>query len=245
MSLPKPTILHRFRLEAATGVRGSHLRGQSNCSSRIRVWGTSGLPPVHNRFVTRPSPQVADYAATGLMDTSSRANSPQQPEQLAQALLIGRRPDNVVESMVASNNGEPTEGLHLGWAQWSLCFDFVGLGNHDGPFPLRQLLRCRPQGGPYPHPGRMICAPGPVRRARCQPSGLTFNPVQLRHAPTGGRRPAHGAASSNWPANDSSVSSSPKRPTNCTPMGRPSAFQCSGNEIPGWPVTLKGGVNGT
>jgi hypothetical protein len=60
-----------------------------------------------------------------------------------------------------------------------------------------------------------------------------------------GRRPAQGAARSSWPARESRVSSSPKRPTNWTPMGNPPSFQCSGNEIPGCPVTLNGGVKGT
>ena len=40
------------------------------------------------------------------------------------------------------------------------------------------------------------------------------------YAETGGLRPAHGAACSSWPASESSVSSSPKRPTNCTPIGQ-------------------------
>ena len=31
----------------------------------------------------------------------------------------------------------------------------------------------------------------------------------------------------------------------CTPMGKPSSFQYSGNEAAGWPVTLQIGVNGT
>jgi 2,4-dienoyl-CoA reductase-like NADH-dependent reductase (Old Yellow Enzyme family) len=62
---------------------------------------------------------------------------------------------------------------------------------------------------------------------------------------TGGRLSAHGAARSSWPARESRVSSSPKRPTNWTPMGNPPSFQCSGSEIPGCPVTLNGGVKGT
>ena len=44
-------------------------------------------------------------------------------------------------------------------------------------------------------------------------------PPGSAYAETGGRRCAHGAACSSWPASDSSVSSSPKRPTNCTPIG--------------------------
>jgi hypothetical protein len=62
---------------------------------------------------------------------------------------------------------------------------------------------------------------------------------------TGGRRSAQGTACSSWPARESNVSSSPRRPTNWTPMGKPSPFQCNGSEIAGWPVTLKDGVKGT
>jgi hypothetical protein len=65
------------------------------------------------------------------------------------------------------------------------------------------------------------------------------------YAETGGLRPAHGAASSSCPASERISSSSPKRPTNCTPTGRPASFQCSGSDIAGWPVTLNGGVKGT
>ena len=91
------------------------------------------------------------------------------------------------------------------------------------------------------------CMPTIYSGTRCvlvtDPPGS--RPPGSAYAATGGRRPAHGAASSSWPASESSVSSSPKRPTNCTPMGSPASFQCSGSEIPGCPVTLNGGVKGT
>ena len=48
-----------------------------------------------------------------------------------------------------------------------------------------------------------------------------------------GRRCAQGEACSSWAPSDSSVASSPGRPTSCTPTGRPSSVQCSGSESAG------------
>jgi len=53
-----------------------------------------------------------------------------------------------------------------------------------------------------------------------------------------GRRPAQGRAASSWPARRNSVASSPKRPSTCTPMGRPAPFHQSGTDMAGLPVML-------
>ena len=49
----------------------------------------------------------------------------------------------------------------------------------------------------------------------------------------GATRSNQGAARSNCPARRNNVASSPKRPTNCMPIGSPAAFQCSGTDIAG------------
>ena len=59
-----------------------------------------------------------------------------------------------------------------------------------------------------------------------------------------GARSAHGWASSSWPARRNSVVSSPKRPTNCMPIGSPASFQYSGTDMAGCPVTLNTAVQG-
>ncbi len=41
------------------------------------------------------------------------------------------------------------------------------------------------------------------------------------------------------------MASSPHRPTNWTPIGRFSAFQCNGTDMAGWPVMLNSIVLGT
>src|SRR5215211_1362672 len=61
-------------------------------------------------------------------------------------------------------------------------------------------------------------------------------------AKTGGRRSAHGCASSSWEAARISRSSRPKAATRWTPTGRPSGVQWRGSEIAGWPVALKSAV---
>jgi hypothetical protein len=55
---------------------------------------------------------------------------------------------------------------------------------------------------------------------------------------------AQGLACSNCPARRNNVASSPNLPTKCIPIGRFSAFQWSGTDMAGWPVTLKTGVQG-
>jgi [protein-PII] uridylyltransferase len=59
-----------------------------------------------------------------------------------------------------------------------------------------------------------------------------------RHACTGGRRSAQGAASSSWLATRTSRSSRPYAATSCTPTGRPPGVQCSGRLTAGCPVML-------
>ncbi len=63
------------------------------------------------------------------------------------------------------------------------------------------------------------------------------------YAVSEGRRSNHGCARSSCDASCSSSSSSPKRPTNWTPIGRLSAFQYSGSEIAGCPVAFCRFVN--
>src|SRR4029453_11096947 len=62
-------------------------------------------------------------------------------------------------------------------------------------------------------------------------------------ATAGARRPAHGRALSSCAASRNSVPSSPKRPTNWTPSGRPLDDHASGTDIAGWPVELNSAVN--
>ena len=59
-------------------------------------------------------------------------------------------------------------------------------------------------------------------------------------ADTGGRLFAQGRASSSCEARRNRVASSPKRAVKWTPTGRPSSFQCSGTDMPGWPVKMSG-----
>ena len=59
-----------------------------------------------------------------------------------------------------------------------------------------------------------------------------------------GRRSRHGAARSSWAASENSISSAPKRPTKCRPIGRPSSVQASGTDMAGTPVALHTAVNG-
>src|SRR6185295_16686393 len=82
---------------------------------------------------------------------------------------------------------------------------------------------------------RLIIESG-VRKLRSHESYPAF---------TGGRRSAHGRADSSCAASLNNVALSPKRPTKCVPIGRPSSFQNSGTDIAGCPVTLQIGVNGT
>src|SRR5262245_29814089 len=58
----------------------------------------------------------------------------------------------------------------------------------------------------------------------------------------GGRRFAQGRASSSWAATRSRRSSPSYGATSWIPTGRPSGVQCSGSEMAGWPVVLKGSV---
>ena len=55
---------------------------------------------------------------------------------------------------------------------------------------------------------------------------------------SGGRRSFHGRARSSCAASLNSVASSPKRATNCTPVGKPAALCCNGRFIAGWPLML-------
>src|ERR1700759_4261835 len=61
---------------------------------------------------------------------------------------------------------------------------------------------------------------------------------------SGGWRPCHGRACSSCADREISVASSPIRPASITPIGRPSAFQCSGTFTAGCPDTLSTAVNG-
>ena len=61
-------------------------------------------------------------------------------------------------------------------------------------------------------------------------------------ASTTARRSRQGLAVSSCAARRNSVASSPKRPVNIVPIGRPSAFQYVGTLIDGWPVTFARGV---
>src|SRR6266851_3468198 len=62
--------------------------------------------------------------------------------------------------------------------------------------------------------------------------------------PFGGRRSRHGAARSSSAASEKSISSAPKRPTKCMPIGRPSSVRASGTDIAGTPVALHTAVKG-
>ena len=55
---------------------------------------------------------------------------------------------------------------------------------------------------------------------------------------SGGCLSFHGRACSSWADREIRVASSPIRPASITPIGRPSAFQCSGTFTAGWPDTL-------
>src|SRR5207248_7768310 len=65
-----------------------------------------------------------------------------------------------------------------------------------------------------------------------------------RSQEAGGRRSAHGRASSSWAARRTSVASANGRPISWTPMGRPSSLQCSGTDAAGCPVMFTIAVNG-
>ena len=54
----------------------------------------------------------------------------------------------------------------------------------------------------------------------------------------GGCLSFHGRACSSWADREIRVPSSPIRPASITPIGKPSAFQCSGTFTAGWPDTL-------
>ena len=55
---------------------------------------------------------------------------------------------------------------------------------------------------------------------------------------TGGWRSFQGRACSSWADREIRVPSPPIRPASITPIGRPSAVQCSGTFTAGWPDTL-------
>ncbi len=69
---------------------------------------------------------------------------------------------------------------------------------------------------------------GPLGTPRGKPAQLEI----------GGLRSAHGRACSSWAASRKSVASSPNLPTKCEPTGSPSAFQNSGTDMAGCPVTF-------
>jgi hypothetical protein len=60
--------------------------------------------------------------------------------------------------------------------------------------------------------------------------------ADVYRAAIGGMRAAHGRAVSSCAASWNSVASSPNGAVNCTPIGRPAAFQNSGTLIAGTPV---------
>ena len=68
--------------------------------------------------------------------------------------------------------------------------------------------------------------------------------AQLPSNGLGGRRSAHGRASSSCAASRISVASANGAPIICTPTGRPSSLQWSGTDVAGWPVTLTIAVKG-
>ena len=71
-----------------------------------------------------------------------------------------------------------------------------------------------------------------------EPPAPTPTPTtQLGHQ-SGGCLSFHGRACSSWADREIRVASSPIRPASITPIGRPSAFQCSGTFTAGWPDTL-------
>ena len=65
----------------------------------------------------------------------------------------------------------------------------------------------------------------------------------MRYLPVAGGR-ATARRVSSWAASENSISSAPKRPTKCRPIGRPSSVQASGTDIAGTPVALHTAVNG-
>ena len=119
----------------------------------------------------------------------------------------------------------------------SRCHDRAYLGD------ARALLRAAADGArarrrrPLRRPARAASPRRAPARACARPSSAAR---VRREAAGGGRR--QGRAASSCAATRKSRSSRPTRATSCTPSGSPSALQCSGSEIAGWPVTLKGSV---
>ena len=82
--------------------------------------------------------------------------------------------------------------------------------------------------------------PLPAQRGRV--SGSSRRVVRAGSHDRGARRSDQGIAISRRAATRSRTSSRPSGATSCIPIGSPASFQCSGNEIAGCPVMLKGYV---
>ena len=206
-------------------------------------------PPSRVKYIDEPS--RADH-----LGSQGHGSLSQRTVRRHQGHLTGRvgrnRQQRVVTATQRVQDGHSVDLAYLDAAAGTAFEDHHhGLGQatvpHRSAHLLHQLAGCSrsilpPTVGPRAdHVGRVHQKQ--TYGLRC----ITHN-VRIAdgdQALTGGRRSDQGDACSSWPASESRVSSSPKRPTNCTPMGSPASFQCRGSEIPGWPVTLNGGVNGT
>ena len=72
-------------------------------------------------------------------------------------------------------------------------------------------------------------------------AGVAGDPLgELDHFATAGIRSAHGRSCSICAASESSVASSPGRPTSWTASGKPSGVKPIGTDAAGWPEWLKG-----
>src|SRR5271156_2163761 len=71
-------------------------------------------------------------------------------------------------------------------------------------------------------------------------NGFSIVARSFSYAWIGGRRSLQRTSFSSCDASRMSKSSRPIAATNCTPIGSPSRFQCSGSEIAGCPVMLNG-----
>ena len=95
---------------------------------------------------------------------------------------------------------------------------------------------------PYPNPSTPSSTTD-ATSAAAMLAARPSRPTRWRLRPeadhqSGGCLSFHGRACSSWADREIRVPSSPIRPASITPIGRPSAFQCSGTFTAGWPDTL-------
>ena len=102
----------------------------------------------------------------------------------------------------------------------------VGLGDEVGRAALGVTIRSSASNA------ARSCAP--AARATASASARSCD-----HS-AGARGPPTAGAASSWAASESSVASSPGRPTSCTASGKPSSVKPAGTDAAGWPVWLNG-----